>query len=361
MSMAPDRTSSARDEEITSGALACRKCYVYYPIWDGVPRMLTYRTAVAEMHAKANTEWIRTDLRDFRLPDGQPPPGEEQIFRNFSTEWLGYRWTGDNYWNVTTHNMLNCKRFELGVAPGDLADKLLLEVGIGIGGTADALSREERCEIVGMDLSYAVDQAYRYFGKNARLHIVQASVFAPPFKPSTFNVVYSHGVLHHTYSTAKAFVALTKLPKVPDGMLYMWVYSHEQERATLLRRALMGVEIAVRPFLSKLPRIVQTVLLAPTLPLYILYQNWYRRNSLGAEYAAHYGWNEALHAARDRLTPPFAFRHSYDEVVSWFESNSYADVKRLCDEPLPKGVPESYPLNIGVRGRRAVDVIKERA
>lgn len=86
----------------------------------------------------------------------------------------------------------------------------------------------------------------------------------------------------------------------------------------------------------------------------MLYQNLYGRRNIGQEYAARYGWNEALHAARDRLTPPFAFRHTYEEVVKWYQAHRYTEITKLCDEPLPAGVPDSYPLNIGVRGRRAI-------
>lgn len=338
---------------VTYGALTCRACAAYYPIWNGVPRMLTYRTRVAELHAEFAPDWITAKLEGFTLPDREAPVGERRVLRNFSTEWLGYEWTGKRYWNVTADHMLECKRYELGVSPGDLKGKVLLEVGIGIGGTADALSRAEDCEVVGMDLGYAVDQAWRYFGQNPRLHIIQASVFAPPFRANSFDVVYSHGVLHHTYSTPTAFACLTQLPKAGGGMLYIWLYSYEQERATILRRALMLIEAAVRPVVSRMPSVLQTVVLLPTLPLYILYQNLYARKSIGKDYAARYGWSEALHAARDRLTPPFAFRHTYEEVVKWFQAHHYTEVTQLCDEPRPAGVPDSYSLNIGVRGRRA--------
>jgi hypothetical protein len=91
----------------------------------------------------------------------------------------------------------------------------------------------------------------------------------------------------------------------------------------------------------------------PALPFYLVYQNLYGRKSIGESYGARYGWNEALHAARDRLTPPFAFRHTYEEVVKWYQAQHYTDIIQLRDEALPAGVPESYPLNIGVRGRRA--------
>jgi 2-polyprenyl-3-methyl-5-hydroxy-6-metoxy-1,4-benzoquinol methylase len=315
--------------------------------------MLTYRTPVAEAHRQSARDWIAANLKGFTLPDREPTVGERRVLKNFSTEWLGYEWTGKNYWNVTVDQMLQCTRYELGVSPGDLRQKLLLEVGIGIGGTADALSRAEDCEVVGMDLGYAVDQAQRYFRQNPRLHIVQASVFAPPFRPNSFDMVYSHGVLHHTYSTSTAFSRLTELPKVGGGLLYVWVYSHDQEKATMMRRALMLLETVIRPLVSRLPTVLQTIVLLPALPFYILYQNLYGRRQLGTEYAARYGWNEALHAARDRLTPPFAFRHTYEEVVTWYQAHRYTEITELRDQPLPVGVPDSYPLNTGVRGRRA--------
>src|SRR5262249_9776947 len=147
--------------------------------------------------------------------------------------------------------------------------------GIGIGGAADAFSRSEECEVVGTDLGFAVDQASRYFGQNARLHLVQASVFAPLFRAGSFDVVYSHGVLHHTYSTRQAFDRLTDLPRAKGGKLYVWVYSHHQETVTIVRRTLMLIERLIRPILSRLPSRLQTASLLPLIPLYVLYQNLY--------------------------------------------------------------------------------------
>jgi len=187
--------------EIISGALTCDACRIYYPIYNGIPRMLTYTTRVAQLHAQENHAWLTTRLEGFVLPQQIPPPGEQDVLRNFSTEWTGYKWTGASYWSFTPDTVLRCTRYELGLSRHDLQHRLVLEVGIGIGGTADALSRAESCELVGIDLGYAVDQARHYFGQNPRLHLVQASVFALPFRPGSFDVVYSHGVLHHTHST----------------------------------------------------------------------------------------------------------------------------------------------------------------
>jgi SAM-dependent methyltransferase len=350
--VAPIGSDDEVEVEITSGALSCERCGVYYPIYEGIPRMLTYPSEVAEIHARANAVWLEEYVAGYKLPSAHPPPGEQDVLRNFSTEWTGYKWTGNGYWNVSTENALSCKRYELGLNKHHLKDKLVLEVGIGIGGTADMLSRNEQCEIVGVDLGYAVDQARHYFGKNPLLHIVQASVFAPPFRSNTFDVVYSHGVLHHTYSTSTAFRSIAPLAKEADGMLYVWLYSHEHEQVTSLRRMLMNIERLVRPMLSQLPKAAQTAALLPSVPLYILYQNLYVRKKYGEEHTAKYGWNEALHAARDRLTPPFAHRHTYEEVAEWFESEKYSHLEMLRDEEQPESVPEGYRQNVGIRGFR---------
>lgn len=351
-------TKQIKEEEVTTdiltGALTCEECKVYFPILNGVPRMLTYPCDVVRVFAEQNTNWIKENLQGYELPNSTPTQGEEEVLRNFSTEWTNYEWTGESYWSVTPENMLRCKRYELSLDKHELKHKLVLEVGIGIGGTADLISRNEECELIGVDLGYAVDHARRYFGTNNLLHIVQASVFALPFRDKSFDTVYSHGVLHHTYSTETAFKSVARLPK-PKGMFYVWLYSHEHERVTMMRRLLMSFENVSRPVLSRLPSVLQTVALSPAVPVYMLYQNVYMRRKNGAAHTARYGLNEALHAARDRLTPPFAFRHTYEEVADWFISENYNDLEMLRDEKLPEGVPETYRQNVGIRGFKCAE------
>ena len=313
--------------------------------------MMTYPTEVARLHARQGATWIRERLSALTLPKAAAPPGEKGVLANFSTEWTNYKWSGESYWSTTPENMLRWMCFCIGIPRHQLKGKLVLDVGIGIGGIANSLSSTQDCEIIGMDLGYAVDSARYYFGDNPRLHIVQASLFASPYRPSTFDVVYSQGVLHHTFSTLQAFRNIAPLPK-NDGMLYVWVYSREDERATLLRRALMVIEGVARPILSRLPKSYQTGLLLPTLPFYMAYQNLYRRRAMGERVTPKYGWNEALHAARDRLTPPFAHRHSYEEVAVWFRDEGYGGLEMLRDEVLPADVPLTVQLCVGIRGFR---------
>jgi len=314
--------------------------------------MLPYAVPLTERFAIDHGPWIRRELTDYHLPAAAAPPGELDTLQTFSREWTDYAWKESAYWATNPKNLLASMRYALGTERRPLAGKLVLEVGMGVGGIASLLAENEGCETVGMDLSYSVDQAMAAFRANSSLHIVQGSLFFPPFRAATFDLVYSQGVLHHTYSTEAAFASIARLPRT-QGWLYVWLYSHQQEGATPLRRILMRIEKIVRPRLTAMPDRLQTIALAPTIPVYLAYQNVYRRWRHG-ETAAKYGFREAYHAARDRLTPPFAFRHSYEEVMNWFAEQGYGNLELLRNETPPPEVLATFWINVGIRGQRLV-------
>ena len=273
-------------------------------------------------------------------------PGEGDVLRTFSREWLDYEWDGCTYWNLNTHNMYKCMEFMLDIDRRPVRDKMVLEMGIGIGGIADHVSRRGECELVGVDLSYAVDAARKYFGENRFLHIVQASVFAPLFREGAFDFVYSQGVIHHTFSTKAAFDRLCRLPKI-GGRLYVWVYNPEDERRNWVRRGLMLLESVIRPICWRLPEGLQTALLLPILPLYIIHQNVISRH--GPAGGIRYGFKEALHAARDRFTPRYVHRHTDTEVCEWFRAAGYGDLQCASRRERPAFVPVAFTACTGVQ------------
>jgi len=99
----------------------------------------------------------------------------------------------------------------------------VLEVGCGIGLTTAQAGRHFKGDAVGVDLSLAALGAVEHYNANPFLHFVQASAFHLPFEPEAFDVVYSRGVLHHTYSTHDAFMSIAGYCK-KGGRLYLWVY-----------------------------------------------------------------------------------------------------------------------------------------
>ncbi|MGD0507263.1 MAG: methyltransferase domain-containing protein [Terriglobales bacterium] len=106
--------------------------------------------------------------------------------------------------------------------PEDLEGKLVLDVGCGMGRFAEVATRWG-ARVVGVDLSAAAEVAAKNLSDRDFIAF-QADVFALPFAPESFDVIYSVGVLHHTPNCEAAVKALDKYLK-PGGLLAVWLYS----------------------------------------------------------------------------------------------------------------------------------------
>ena len=106
--------------------------------------------------------------------------------------------------------------------PEDLKGKLVLDVGCGMGRFAEVATRWG-ARVVGIDLSAAAEVAAKNLADRDFVAF-QADVFALPFAPESFDIIYSIGVLHHTPDCEAAVKALDKYLK-PGGLLVVWLYS----------------------------------------------------------------------------------------------------------------------------------------
>ncbi len=311
------------ETEIINGVLLNKKDKIYYPIYNGVPRMLTYNCGVFTDFYKKFRSRIEKELTGYSLPSLTPPIGEESVIRSFSKEWLTYDWDPTKYWKIDSEHMYKSMRFMLQLEEINIKNKLVLEVGIGIGGIANSISSNEGCELIGIDLSYAVDAAYKNFQHNLFFHIVQASAFNLPFKCYSFYYVYSQGVLHHSSDPRQCFVNVSKLPQ-KKGFFYVWLYNDTSEHRNFLRKSIMIIEKFLRPLIWPLPQIIQNILLAPIVVSYLFHQNILEVHK--DKKIVRYSFREALHAARDRFTPKYAYRYSEKAVAEWYESEDFTNL-----------------------------------
>jgi 2-polyprenyl-3-methyl-5-hydroxy-6-metoxy-1,4-benzoquinol methylase len=113
-------------------------------------------------------------------------------------------------------------RIKTGLRPEELKGKLVLDVGCGMGRFAEVATRWG-ARVVGIDLSAAAEVAASNL-PDREFVAFQADVFALPFAPESFDIIYSVGVLHHTPDCEAAVKALDKYLK-PDGILAVWLYS----------------------------------------------------------------------------------------------------------------------------------------
>ena len=223
-------------------------------------------------------------------------------------------------------------RRRTGFRPEDLAGKLVLDVGCGMGRFADVATRWG-AHVVGIDLSLAAEVAARNLaGREAT--IFQADVFQLPFAPSSFDYIYSIGVLHHTPDCEKAFKVLPVLLK-PGGRIAIWLYSaynNWYKMSDLYRQITRRMS---PPLLHKLCWGV--------VPLYGVHQVLRKIPLLGkpASGALSYMIPMAQHPDRnwrildtfDWYSPWYQSKHTYEEVFRWFEACGLEDL-RVIEQPI---------------------------
>lgn len=123
--------------------------------------MLVFPTGVARDVVMEYGERITRELPGFTLPSEKTMPGEETVLRTFSSEWVNYDWDDRSYWNLRPELLYKSMSFMLDLGRRPMNDKRVSETGIGIGGIGDYVARAQHAELVGIDLSYAVDSAYK--------------------------------------------------------------------------------------------------------------------------------------------------------------------------------------------------------
>jgi SAM-dependent methyltransferase/uncharacterized protein YbaR (Trm112 family) len=334
---------------IDAGLLTCPACRCFYPVHRGVPILLRYRTANAEAAHAAWPQALREELRaaGIGFPLDEPPQGEKFVAASFSTEWEDYDY-GPTLWTASTSDRLQAFRGECGLKEGDLAGKRFCEIGCGLGILTHEAATVLGAEAWGMDLSSSVFRAAAQFRDNPNLHFVQASIFAAPFAPQQFDFVYSHGVLHHTWSTKEAVRHAAELV-TQGGGLYVWLYGYDDVRISLPRRLAFALEEKTRPVIARLPPKVATAVLWPLVPMYQVASLLGR---LSGTHGATYSAQQAIHAARDRFTPLFAHRHEYDEVAGWYEEIGLQDAHKVEGSEVPASWALAIERNVSIRGQR---------
>jgi len=356
--LAPEHVSLAKERNlldddfnrhIASGTLLCDACRVLYPILYGLPVLVPYPTPVYTEFAAKFAHRLG-EFRDYKPPALKPVPGERFVMESFSSEWIGYDYDGV-IWDLSYED--HEKRFlaELGstvIAHG--RGGLFVEIGCGIGISTNFAAKNMQCDALGVDLSLAVLQASQHFKTDPFLHFVQGSALYLPIRRSLADVMYSHGVLHHTYSTAKSLASISRHCR-EGGWLYVWLYGSGSKKGSVGRRIAYLLEEALRPMIARnLRSLPSRAALATMAYGYRLVNALHRVRDAKVE---KYDYDKALHAARDRFTPLYAHRQDFAEVASWLTALGFEDIEEVDWRTMPTANQDNYRRNTGVRGRRS--------
>src|SRR6202167_5140236 len=180
---------------ILEGRLSCAACSREYPIIAGVPRFVPLENYASGF----GLEWTKHARTQYDSHSGIPA-SEQRFFSQ--TRW-----------------------------PRDMHGEIILEVGSGSGRFTEQAARTG-ATVVSFDYSYAVDANYASNGTRRNVLIVQADVFAMPFRAATFDRLFCFGMLQHTPSPRRAFRALPRVLR-PGGALCADIYKISLFRTVL--------------------------------------------------------------------------------------------------------------------------------
>jgi SAM-dependent methyltransferase/uncharacterized protein YbaR (Trm112 family) len=213
----------------TEGVLACPATH-RFPVIGGVPRFLRGQLFVA-LQRRYPDYFKRSDPSLWRHSDDDGLGRGNDTLLLETIERFGYEWT--TYADYDAENFarfLEPVRSQL--APGMVA----LDAGCGAGRHLTALAASG-LEVVGVDVSWAVESAAWETRNHPGIHVVQADLCRLPFRGPTFDFVYSLGVLHHLPDPGRGVAALVEHLR-PGGFFLAWVYMRTPRKVLLepLRR-----------------------------------------------------------------------------------------------------------------------------
>lgn len=290
--------AQSNGQEIEDGTLECAGCRSSFPIIRGVPRMLT----------------------------GQLAKDKAKTASAFGYEWTHFTELSDQY----RQEFLDWIE---PIQPEFFRDRIILDAGCGKGRHAELSARFGAREVIGVDLSDAVEAAYANTRQLPNVHIVQADIYNLPFL-QPFDYAYSIGVLHHLPDPARGFASVSSHLK-PGGRVSAWVYGAEGNG--WIARFIDPLRIH---FTSRAPKwITRVVSMSFALPLYVALKLVYgparrhpglRKRLFYSDYLCEisiYSFAENYWNVFDHLVAPTAFYLRRDEVEAWFLNTPFENVQ----------------------------------
>jgi len=312
ISVKTKKFSTGEKEIISEGILFADKDW-FYPVIDGVPRLLIESFLDHEQFLKANLSDHENRkehlLQNYFEIIQQAVKKNSRTKKSFEMEWGLFNYEEDKTWELQGEDLLARFLKETEETKGSLSDKLIFDAGCGNGQLNQYIARCGAV-VVGMDLSKSVERAFLN-NKEENAFFLQGDVQFPPLQFEKFDIVHSSGVLICTNNSELTFSRIAPCVK-KNGKLSVWLY---HPRKDIVHNSFNFL----RNYTSKLPIKVQYYLYLFTLfpASYIIKK--IKGNKQNPR--------EMMIAIMDWFSPEFRWEHTPEEATSWFTKRNFSDVK----------------------------------
>ncbi|HVQ40056.1 MAG TPA: methyltransferase domain-containing protein [Pyrinomonadaceae bacterium] len=217
-----------------------------------------------------------------------------------------------------------------------LKGKWVLDAGCGAGRFLDVASDSE-AEVVGLDISSAIDAARANLAGRTNVHFVQASIYEPPFRAGAFDGVYCIGVVQHTPDPQQTMrtlprllraggrIAITAYERKPFTLLYAKYLVRPLTKRVEKQKLLAAIKAAM-PVLFPITDVLFRIPLAGRLFMFTIpVANYVNERSLTRR--QRYDW--AVLDTFDMLSPQYDQPRTQQEVEEALAAAGVVEIKRL--------------------------------
>ena len=254
----------------------------------------------------------------------------DQHLASFGRQWTKYEVAHEDEDRATF-------QAKTGVTLDELAGLRVLDAGCG-GGRYSKVCGEAGANVIGADHSSAVSKARTLCTHLPHVAFVQADLKQLPLEPSSFDFVFSIGVMHHDVNTRAVFDAVAKLVR-PGGRYSVWLYRRNQWWQEAINDSL---------------RHRTTKMDSDKLEKWCEWGAWFggvpglnRTLNKIVNFSAHSNRENRICDTFDWFAPQYQYHHTAKELCHWFESAGFTNLKVLPPEkqgPLYRWVYEQNLL-----------------
>ncbi len=323
---------------IIEGLLECKQCSQKFPIEQGIPVLLPVELrTVRGVKGRANPlsdERLNAFLDNTKRVTSEDRALFDNVQRanqsNYGYEWKAFshdqRAWEDVYFRYYVQEERN-------FFPG----KLGLDAGCGMGRYSTVAS-SLGAEVLGLDLSNAIEVSYERSLKSPLFHAVQGDIFNLPLRSEFFDFAQTLGVIHITPDPEAALLSLKRVLR-QGGHIWIYVYPSFKDENKFKYYALKLVNQA-RRITVQLPANFLYALLWLVAPLMwlLFYVPTMIFHKLGMrKLAATFPYSYEQYKGRrlrdfhmnlfDRFGNPAERRYDRDEIYEWMNRASFSAFK----------------------------------